>query len=37
MLNGHPDEAQRTVVLMISAVARDHPASLWKRVGAVRE
>jgi hypothetical protein len=27
----------RTEELMISAVARDHPASLWKRVGAVRE
>ena len=31
-----PDEAQRTVALMISAVARDHPAWLWKGVGAVR-
>jgi len=31
------DEAQRTVGLMISAVARDHPAWLWKGVGAVKE
>jgi hypothetical protein len=29
------DEAQRTVALMISAVARDHPKWLWKGVGAV--
>jgi hypothetical protein len=28
-------EAQRTVALMISAVARDHPTWRWKRVGAV--
>ena len=31
------DEAQRTVGLMISAVARDHPAWLWKGVGAVKD
>ena len=32
-----PDrEAQQTVALMISAVARDHPAWLWKGVGALR-
>ncbi len=30
------DEAQRTVALMISAVARVHPTRLWKGVGAVR-
>ena len=30
-----PDEAQRTVALMISAVARDHLAWLWKGVGAM--
>jgi hypothetical protein len=30
------DEAQHTVALMISAVARDHPAWLWKGGGAVR-
>ena len=39
-LEQHPtavsEEAQRTVALMISAVARDHPAWLWKGVGAVR-
>ena len=29
-------EAQHAVALMISAVARDHPAWLWKGVGAVR-
>ena len=38
-LERHPtapaDEAQRTVGLMISAVARDHPAWLWQGVGAV--
>ena len=28
-------EAQHTVALMIAAVARDHPAWLWKSVGAV--
>ena len=31
-----PEDAQRTVALMISAVARDHPAWLWKGVGPVR-
>jgi hypothetical protein len=35
----HPNlpehEAQHTVGLMISAVARDHPAWLWKGVGAI--
>ena len=31
------DDVQRTVGLMISAVARDHPAWLWKGVGAVRD
>jgi hypothetical protein len=30
------DEARRTVALMISAVARDHPSWLWRGVGAVR-
>ena len=38
-LERHPtaasDEAQRTVALMISAVARDHPAWLWKGVSAL--
>ncbi|HXP73686.1 MAG TPA: hypothetical protein VN823_06020 [Stellaceae bacterium] len=38
-LERHPTtpahEAQRTVALMISAVARDHPAWLWRGVGAV--
>jgi len=29
-------DAQRTVALMISAVARDHPAWIWKGVGAAR-
>ena len=29
------EEVQRTVALMISAVARDQPAWLWKGVGAV--
>jgi hypothetical protein len=29
-------EAQQTVALMISAVARDHPAWLWRGVGAAR-
>jgi hypothetical protein len=28
--------AQETVALMIAAVARDHPAWLWKGVGTVR-
>ncbi len=31
-----PAEAQQMVALMISAVARDHPAWLWKGVGTVR-
>jgi len=29
-------EAQHAVSLMISAVARDHPAWLWKGVAAIR-
>jgi hypothetical protein len=29
------DDAQRTVAVMIAALARDHPARLWKGVGAV--
>jgi hypothetical protein len=28
-------EAQHTVALTISAVARDHPQWLWKGVGAI--
>jgi|GEM_PF-5583618 hypothetical protein len=31
-----PAEAQRTVALMIAAVARDHPQWFWRGVGAVR-
>jgi hypothetical protein len=38
-LERHPaaptDKAQRTVALMISAVARDHPTWLWNGVSAV--
>ena len=32
-----PADAQQAVALMISAVARDHPAWLWKGVGAVTD
>ena len=36
----HPNatdaEAQRTVALMIAAVARDHPKWFWNGVGAVK-
>jgi hypothetical protein len=40
-LERHPtapaDVAQRTVALMLSAVARDHPVWFWNGVGAVRD